>query len=86
MINNASNEISCSRFLKSSISKPKLNENKRIDWIDLAKGLCICLVVLHHLSWDLAGSTLMIQIRMPLYFILSGIFFKDYGGGVAVCY
>ena len=52
---------------------------KRIDFIDLAKGVCIILVVFGH-----TGSPIIIPglsvVRMPLYFMLSGLFFKDYGG------
>lgn len=59
-------------------------ETKRIDFVDLAKGLCILLVVLFHLqvSFDyyFPYNHIMRCFRMPLYFILSGLFFKDYGG------
>ncbi len=55
---------------------------KRIEYIDLAKGICISLVVLWHVLRDLAENIDFIQImfffRMPLYFILSGMFFKTY--------
>lgn len=55
---------------------------KRIEYIDLAKGICISLVVLWHVLRDQAENIDFIQImfffRMPLYFILSGMFFKTY--------
>lgn len=50
----------------------------RIEFIDLAKGVCILLVVLLHTVPSVDIPELAI-IRMPLYFILSGLFFKDYG-------
>ena len=52
---------------------------KRIEFIDLAKGVCIILIILGHtgISVDYPGLTAM---RTPLYFALSGLFFKDYGG------
>ncbi|MCM1293341.1 MAG: acyltransferase [Bacteroides sp.] len=53
---------------------------RRIEFIDLAKGVCIIMVVIMHcprVSIDLPGISAM---RMPLYFLLSGLFFKDYGG------
>lgn len=55
--------------------------NKRIDFIDLAKGICILMVVMGHSGFPLMvpGWTI---VRMPLYFILSGLFFKSYGGGL----
>lgn len=54
---------------------------KRIEFIDLAKGICILLVVLGHCGAPIYIPGLEI-VRMPLYFILSGLFFKDYGGGL----
>lgn len=57
---------------------------QRIEWIDTAKGLCILLVVLHHVSIffhiGYPLSDVFIAFRMPLYFILSGLFFKTYSG------
>ena len=54
----------------------------RIEYIDLAKGLCIILVVLNHvaehLQIDYFFSCQIRSFRMPLYFILSGLFFKRY--------
>lgn len=53
--------------------------NKRIEWIDSAKGLAIFLVILGHCITRMGGSTLETFIRlfiysfhMPLFFILSG--------------
>ena len=58
--------------------------NNRIDYIDLAKGFCILFVVFNHVCkiYGYSDSLLAIQgsFRMPLYFILSGLFFKQYGG------
>ena len=59
-------------------------EQNRIKYIDLAKGFCILLVILTHAkesflvhsSFDYA----MASFRMPLYFLLSGLFFKEYSG------
>ena len=58
-------------------------ESNRIDYIDLAKGFCILLVVLNHanvLSGDLdyLMRDALCAMRMPLYFFLSGLFFKPY--------
>lgn len=57
---------------------------QRVAFIDLAKGICISLVVLWHVFGDLSVNIDIIQImfffRMPLYFILSGLFFKTYEG------
>ena len=54
----------------------------RIEFIDLAKGFCILLVVFHHLQSTTETHFLIDQYtmacRMPLYFFLSGLFFKPY--------
>lgn len=57
---------------------------KRIEYIDLAKGFCIILVVLYHVLQHLHVKSeyvyLISTFRMPLYFFLSGLFFKEYEG------
>lgn len=55
----------------------------RLEYIDLAKGICIILVVFHHLCATEFGSAHPFNIfvrsfRQPLFFILSGLFFKEY--------
>ena len=57
-------------------------QTQRIDFIDLAKGVCILLVVVGHCGApiDIPGYEI---VRMPLYFILSGLFFKEYGGVIS---
>lgn len=58
-----------------------MTEKKRIEFIDLAKGVCIILVVFTHLVPELNENLDFIGcFRMPLYFCLSGLFYKDYGG------
>ena len=63
--------------------------SNRIEYIDLAKGICILLVVLDHIAnegyfsaGDYPLNEIFEQMRMPLYFMLSGLFFKDYAGGI----
>lgn len=62
---------------------------RRIDWIDLAKGFCILLVMWWHIKelYSNRGFTdrnyilyMGTYFRMPLYFFLSGLFFKTYSG------
>lgn len=65
-------------------------ETERVVWIDTAKGLCIFLVVSHHIFANygmysekgiLTDTFYFFQsFRIPLYYILSGLFFKEYGG------
>ena len=55
------------------------NTQQRLNYIDLAKGICILLVIIGHTHFSIFIPGLD-MIRMPLYFILSGLFFKDYGG------
>ena len=58
-------------------------KKERIEYIDLAKGFCILLVVFAHIHPDLtrySWGVFFDSFRMPLYFFLSGIFFKKYSG------
>ena len=52
-----------------------------MDFVDLAKGICIIMVVLSHVCGSTAWYFLDVMniFRMPLYFVLSGLFFKSYG-------
>ena len=55
---------------------------KRIEFVDLTKGFCICLVVLLHVFGESGGTAFntLNLFMMPLYFILSGLVFKQYSG------
>lgn len=57
-------------------------QKKRIEFIDLAKGICILLVVFSHAGEDYGNrfDPALTSFRMPLYFVLSGLFFKEYSG------
>lgn len=59
-------------------------QTKRIEYIDLAKGFCILLVVLFHIAMaygqQFPMNNFFKAFRMPLYFFLSGFFFKTYEG------
>ena len=56
-------------------------EKQRIEFIDLAKGICILLVLAVHIVPEFGKRyDILTCLRMPLYFCLSGMFFKDYGG------
>lgn len=66
----------------------KDNEKRRIDFVDLTKGVCIILVVMGHIggSFDqLDQHSILSCFRMPLYFFISGIFFKSYEGLFSFC-
>lgn len=56
----------------------------RIEFLDLAKGICIILVVFYHTTKfygeDMPAADFFKAFRMPLYFFLSGVFFKTYDG------
>lgn len=59
------------------------NSGKRIDFIDLTKGVCIILVVMSHIGGafnQLDKDSMLSCFRMPLYFFISGVFFKSYEG------
>lgn len=61
-------------------------EKKRLDYIDFMKGLCILLIVQFHIDCDfydklLPGLNSTLQsFRVPMYYFLSGLFFKLYDG------
>ena len=75
-------------YHKQKYSKKVKNVNEmenqsikpRIEWIDTAKGICILLVVYSHVYMGDHPAFLHFQdyFRMPLYFLLSGLFFKTY--------
>lgn len=50
-------------------------ENKRIEWLDIAKAISIILVVLGHAGHPFLDVYLG-WFRMPLFFFLSGVLFK----------
>lgn len=61
------------------------NQNKRIDFVDLTKGICIILVVMAHVGGAFTrfdNDSMLSCFRMPLYFFISGIFFKSYEGAL----
>lgn len=77
-----------SPFLKDSFTPPQLNScksagtKKRLQFVDLAKGICIILVILNHYDNVFFFVPNFQALRMPLYFVLSGLFFKDYNPDV----
>lgn len=84
MMNNVKSRLKSyfGSFLSDNFVAPRRissSDKQRIEFIDLAKGVCILLVVLLHCSYTKEVPALK-AMRMPLYFILSGLFFKDYGG------
>lgn len=56
-----------------------LNSRNRIVFIDLAKGICILLVCILHSDLNKYMPEVFGLLRMPFYFFISGLFFKDYG-------
>ena len=49
---------------------------KRIDWIDIAKGLAIVLMVIGHTIPNNHFITLIFSFHMPLFIFLSGFVYK----------
>ncbi|RAJ79948.1 fucose 4-O-acetylase-like acetyltransferase [Chitinophaga dinghuensis] len=60
----------------------------RFEWVDYAKGIAIILVVYRHMlyglqhsgldvaQWIIDGNNMLFSFRMPLFFLLSGLFFQ----------
>lgn len=69
-------------FITTSF-KPAVTDGSgsRIEFIDLAKGVCILLVVLFHFNDSMFALPNFGALRMPLYFVISGLFFKSYDSG-----
>ena len=59
---------------------------QRLAYIDFMKGLCIMLIVMHHTDvtfFDAVAPNLnnaLQSFRVPMYYFLSGLFFKTYSG------
>ena len=59
---------------------------QRLAYIDFMKGLCIMLIVMHHTEvkfFDTLAPNLdnaLQSFRVPMYYFLSGLFFKTYSG------
>lgn len=51
-------------------------KQKRIEWIDVAKGIGILMVIAGH-TFSLSYSYPLYAFHMPLFFFLSGLVFKD---------
>ena len=49
--------------------------NKRIDYLDIAKGILIITVILCHSSWSFAQY--MYWFHMPAFFMISGLLYRD---------
>lgn len=63
-----------------------MDKIKRIDWIDVAKGVGIFLMVMGHTSMPDAVNRWIYSFHMPLFFLLSGLVFnpgKYPNGGVS---
>lgn len=58
-------------------------KREREVWIDVAKGLGIIAVVIGHYSWP--GARYLYWFHMPLFFALSGYFFKPILNWQALC-
>ena len=49
---------------------------KRIEWIDIAKGITIFLVIIGHVSNNTTINYFIYSFHMPLFFIISGFLYK----------
>lgn len=62
------------------------NETQRIEWIDIAKGIGILLVILgHSVKFGGAIHNLIFSFHMPLFFVLSGITYKQKDNKTFIC-
>ena len=56
----------------------------RIHYLDFMKGLCILMIIAYHITpnCNIYGDAnhMLMSFRVPLYYFLSGLFFKTYNG------
>lgn len=58
-------------------------EKKQIEWVNIAKGLAMAMVVVGHISYALPNeklfplSTLIVGWHVPIYFLIAGFFIKE---------
>ena len=60
-----------------------ITDKPRINYIDFMKGLCIILIVGYHITPEnIYGNAnhMLMSFRVPMYYFLSGLFFKPYNG------
>ena len=50
-----------------------MNSSKRVEWIDITKGIAIFLMVIGHSSLPIAGNKFIWSFHMPLFYIVSGM-------------
>lgn len=62
-------ENSCEKIMIDS-------QNKRYDFIDVAKGIGILFVVFAHVNYTPSLLTIIYSFHMPLFFVLSGMLFN----------
>lgn len=63
---------------KDSFRRSISENNQRIEFLDLAKGIFIILVVIYHSSIPILDSFTIHQL-MPMFYVISGLLFSDYG-------
>ena len=52
-------------------------KEKRIEWVDIAKGIAILLVIIGHtVKFGSLSRNIIFSFHMPLFFILSGYTFR----------
>lgn len=55
----------------------KLKTNKRIKYIDIARGIAIILMIAGHVCSNGWKRNIIFSFHMPLFIIVSGVFFKE---------
>ena len=54
-----------------------ISETKRLDWVDVAKGITILLMVAGHTSIPETISKYIWSFHMPFFFFVSGVFYSE---------
>ena len=63
-------------------------KKKRIQYIDALRGFCMILIIMNHCHFTFFNkeiSQLLVNTRVPFFFFLSGLFFKQYSSFKEFC-
>lgn len=61
----------------ANIENIQENLQKRIGYIDIARGIAIILMIIGHVIGQGKNKNFIFSFHMPLFIIISGIFFKE---------
>jgi len=69
--------------IKNFLKNLDMNKKRRIEYIDIAKGIAMLLIVIQHVLTYYPQKLQVLEpffsgFRVPVFFVLSGLFFSSY--------